>query len=87
MDDPPPKDPDELVLNGLAGCGDCFLINSTALCGVVKDIPEEVRRVTSEQEVDLFLTTQKDAQQLKLQDGKHRDATVTKATSLIPLAK
>lgn len=84
MDDPPPKDSDEIVLNGPAGCGDCFLINSTALCGVVKDIPEEVRRVTAEQEVDLFLTTQKDAQQLKLQDGKHRDTTMTQATSLIP---
>lgn len=84
MDDPPPKDSDELVLIGLTGCGDCFLINPTALCGVVKDIPEEVRRVTAEQEVDLFLTTQKDAQQLKLQDGKHRDSTMTQATSLIP---
>lgn len=36
-------------------------------------IPEEVRRVTAEQEVDLFLTTQNDAQQLQLQDGQHWD--------------
>lgn len=44
-------------------------------------IPEEVRRVTAEQEVNLYLTTQKDALQLKLQDGEQRDNTITQVTS------
>ncbi|CAG06652.1 unnamed protein product [Tetraodon nigroviridis] len=48
-------------------------------------VPEEVRRVTAEQEVDLFLTTQNDAQQLQLQDG-HKTVslqlTVTAETGL-----
>lgn len=43
-------------------------------------IPEEVRRVTAEKEVNLYLTTQKDTQQLKLQDGKQRDNTMTQIT-------
>lgn len=44
-------------------------------CRFVKElhIPEELRRMTAEQEVHLSLTTHQDAQRLKLQDGQHRE--------------
>ncbi|XP_011604349.1 histone-arginine methyltransferase CARM1-like [Takifugu rubripes] len=48
-------------------------------------IPEEVRRVTAEKEVNLYLTTQKGAQQLKLQDGNRTvvlQLTITAETGL-----
>lgn len=54
-------------------------ISSTALYHFMKEshIPEEVRRVTAEQEVNLYLTTQKDALQLKLQDGEQNTSLMS----------
>lgn len=67
-----------------AGCG-CYEAGMfcDVSCCVVKElhIPEEVKRVTAEREVDLFLTSPKDGLQLKVHDGGRREDARTHVRS------